>query len=74
MTSNIVASPWAYFLAGALLPTIAGYFLLGNRLRDSDDDDDDSDDEDLFGIVATGPSSSWSILHAPYKVRACTVW
>lgn len=73
------SSPWLYFVAGALLPTIA--FVLTRsgtkqvKRRRSDDDeessssDDDDDDEDLHGIETTGPSSQWGMMDSPYKVR-----
>jgi hypothetical protein len=66
-------------MAGALLPSLAYYFLKGGKSRktssnddsddDSDDDDEYSSDEDMFGIETTGPSSKWNIMNAPYKVR-----
>ena len=41
--------------------------------NDDDEDDDDSaddsiDDDDLFGVQTSGPSSTWNITDAPYKV------
>jgi PTH2 family peptidyl-tRNA hydrolase len=64
-------SPWLYFVSGALLPSLAFFFLRRARndnARDHDDDDYDDDDDSLQGIEATGPSSSWNITHAPYKM------
>jgi hypothetical protein len=71
------SSPWLYFAAGVLLPTIA--FVLTRsgtkqvKRRRSDDESSSSssssDDEDLHGIETTGPSSQWGMMDCPYKVR-----
>lgn len=72
------SSPWLYFAAGVLLPTIA--FVLTRsgtkqvKQRRSDDEESSSsssssDDEDLHGIETTGPSSQWGMMDCPYKVR-----
>ena len=65
-------SPWTYFLAGTLLPSLAYWFLLrrSNYAHDNDDDDD-SEDEDLVGVPVDGPSSSWGMRNAPYKMVFC---
>jgi peptidyl-tRNA hydrolase len=73
-TSN---SQWLYFLAGALLPSLA--LLLLRRPQppppvtttSKGDDDDDSEDEDMDGIVEGGPSSKWGHQDAPYKLVLC---
>lgn len=78
-TSTAASQPWLYFLAGALLPTLAYYIMGPSSMKkkkpkndDSEYDDDDSAnesvDEDLFGIQTTGPSSKWGMMNAPYKV------
>ena len=70
------SSPWLYFVAGALLPTIA--FVLTRsgtkqvKRRRSDEEESSSssdDDDDLHGIETTGPSSQWGMMDCPYKVR-----
>lgn len=79
VTSN---APWIYFLAGALLPTLA--FLLrkspaepavlpaSDNDNDSDyDSDDEEEDEDMEGVVEGGPSSKWGLQDAPYKMVLC---
>ena len=58
---------WLYFLSGALVPTLAFLFLRKAESHQVHNEDDD-EDEDMIGVKATGPSSSWNILHAPYKV------
>lgn len=66
LSSAPTASNWLYFLAGALLPTIA--YALGKNGRNKRQNDD-SDDEDLDGVEESGPSSQWGLMHGPYKVR-----
>lgn len=61
------SSHWLYFLAGALLPTIA--YSLGSKSGNSGAKIVDDDDEDLDGVDTTGPSSKWGLMHGPYKVR-----
>ncbi len=82
MTSNNNPSPWMYFLAGALLPTLA-IFLLRKQSKfeidqdakdhsDNDEvDEDDEDDEDMDNLTSGGPSSKWGRLDAPYKMVLC---
>ena len=62
----------AYFLAGALLPTIA-FFLLRNQLRPPPVIDEyDSEDEDHEPAPTNGVDpSKWGIIHAPYKMVLC---
>jgi peptidyl-tRNA hydrolase len=78
-TSN---SQWLYFLAGALLPSLALLLLrrpqpppppVTTTSKEDDDDDDDSssDDEDMDGVVEGGPSSKWGHDDAPYKLVLC---
>jgi PTH2 family peptidyl-tRNA hydrolase len=78
-------SPWLYFLAGALLPTLALVFLRPTTTssvetkkkndeeeeEDYDDDEEDDEDEDLVGVTTDGPSSSWGYKHSPYKMVLC---
>lgn len=77
-------SAWLYFLAGALLPTLAlllrkssdygsGATLARSPIPNESDDDDDDDDSDLDGVVSggTGPSSKWGRQDAPYKMVLC---
>lgn len=66
-------TPWMYFLAGALLPSLA--LLLrrppqrtGNTAASKDDDDSDSDME---GLATGGPSSKWGRMDSPYKMVLC---
>jgi hypothetical protein len=65
------SSPWLYFGAGALLPTIA-FVLTQNRTKEAQrrktEDDSDSEDEDLHGVETTGQSSQWDMMDGPYKV------
>jgi PTH2 family peptidyl-tRNA hydrolase len=65
-----------YFLAGALLPTIAYAFLRGGRRgalaeREEEEDDSDDDSDNLPEATGDGPSSTWDIQHAPYKMVFC---
>ena len=60
-------SHWLYFLAGALLPTIA-YSLRKSGKKSTSNRDDADDDEDLDGVETTGPSSQWGLMQGPYKV------
>lgn len=64
------SSPWLYFLGGVLLPTIPMIiFSRKDRRKTRHVDADSDDDEDLAGVETTGPSSSWGLMHGPYKVR-----
>jgi hypothetical protein len=71
------SQPWIYFLSGALLPSIAYFFLWKYNQKGSNDDEKDDDtseddtetDSELFGVSNSGPSSKWNIADAPYKVR-----
>lgn len=69
-TNETDRSPWLYFLAGALLPTIAFYLRAKptNRQKNHGSDEYDSEDEDLTGVPTNGPSSSWGYRNAPYKM------
>jgi hypothetical protein len=58
-------SHWLYFLAGALLPTIA-YSLSKSGKKSTSSRD--ADDDDLNGVETTGPSSQWGFMQGPYKV------
>ena len=70
------SQPWIYFLSGALVPSIAYFFLWkynqkGSNADETDDDaseDDTETDSELFGVSNSGPSSKWNISDAPYKV------
>ena len=62
-------SPFLYFLAGALIPSLAWFFLgskndESNNLAEAFDDDEDTAD-----ASTGGPSSKWGYTDAPYKVR-----
>ena len=75
------------FAAGALLPTIAYYFLWRRQRQDHaarlaataalDDDnsdyDDDSDDDRVIQYEPAGTRlcSEWNLAHAPYKMVLC---
>jgi PTH2 family peptidyl-tRNA hydrolase len=72
-------SPWLYFFAGALLPSIAFVLMrqpapatksIDNEEEDDEEDDEDSD-EDLDGIQEGGPSSNWGYDDGPYKLVLC---
>jgi len=86
LTSSVdLRAKMIYFVAGALLPTLAYIFMgrqqkfQGRSMGDDDDeeeddeceDEDDSSEESL--TEALGPASSdcksWGIRDAPYKVR-----
>jgi len=77
--STVNPAPWVYFLAGALLPSIA--LLLrkptatpsrdDNIGVEDDDDDDYDDDDDMAGLSSGGPSSAWGARDAPYKMVLC---
>ena len=63
-----------YFVAGALLPTIALVWMRPFRPAEPDHDDDDDDDETDDGLPAPATStkaSEWGIQHAPYKMILC---
>jgi PTH2 family peptidyl-tRNA hydrolase len=68
-------SPWLYFFAGALLPSIA--FVLMKRPApatksiDKEEEYDEDSDEDLDGIQEGGLSSKWGYADAPYKMVLC---
>lgn len=78
-------SPWHYFWAGAILPTVV-FFLLrssGNGSpptrdvsrtpsKDEEEEEEDGhDDEDLISAPTNGKCSSWGYMHAPYKMVLC---
>jgi PTH2 family peptidyl-tRNA hydrolase len=67
--------PWLYFLAGALLPSLAMILMrrqTPTRSNDDDDEhDDETDDEDMDGVTSGGPSSKWGYKDAPYKMVLC---
>jgi len=67
-----------YFLAGALLPTLAYTFLLrrSNAITNNnyDAEDDDSDDEFEPIVMTKGDvdhPKSWGMVDAPYKMVIC---
>jgi PTH2 family peptidyl-tRNA hydrolase len=80
-SSAIDSSAWLHFLAGALVPTVAWFFLRRpasvtgatvDNMEDDDEFDDDDDDED--GSPETNISSSpkdWGPQDAPYKMVLC---
>lgn len=77
-TAPTTASPWLYFLAGTLLPTIGYYFLqksagsVSNSQRNNQDPDDSDDDDDSTAPLSTnGPSSKWGYTNIPYKMLLC---
>ena len=74
------------FVAGALVPTIAYYFLwrrqkqehallLAAALQDDDDTSDDDDDDDFTERIPRHPDAlpcaQWGLFHAPYKMVFC---
>jgi len=68
------------FLAGALLPTLAYYFLWRRQKQqrdnyydglDSDDDYDDDDNNAPPIQAGTLPCAQWGLQHAPYKMVFC---
>lgn len=66
MADPASTSVWLYFLAGALLPTLAYIFLPRKEvivLRQEDDED-----EPLNQPRQGGPSSAWGYKNAPYKM------
>jgi peptidyl-tRNA hydrolase len=63
-------SEWLYFLAGALLPTLA-WMLILKRVSTSSRVENDGDDEDMEGVVEGGSSSKWGYSDAPYKMVLC---
>jgi hypothetical protein len=79
-------SPLYYFLAGALLPTIAYAFLQRNskdtptfefdEADDSVDEFQSSSEEDAFEPIdkSSVDPSKWGITDAPYKVRFDYYW
>jgi PTH2 family peptidyl-tRNA hydrolase len=78
--SSTADSVWIYFLAGALLPSLAWILMhkkssaspLKSDSNDSNDSDDsDGDDSDMEGVVEGGPSSKWGYTDAPYKMVLC---
>lgn len=68
-------SEWLYFLAGAILPTLAWMMTpKGGRSASSESGSsgsNDSDDEDMDGVAEGGPSSKWGYSDAPYKMVLC---
>ncbi len=86
-TSNLTvdSTTLVYFLAGALLPTIALYFM--NKRQDkavtsdvqysNDSNDDESDDDDFVTKGQQQQNNSmdnaknWNLQHAPYKMVLC---
>lgn len=68
MTMKMLDREWLYFAAGALLPSLAFFFLRPTVIVvEGDTSDDDSEDE-INQPTEGGPSSSWSLMHAPYKM------
>lgn len=70
--SSTTNSEWLYFLAGALLPSLA--WILRHKKSSASplkSDSNDSDDEDMEGVVEGGPSSKWGYTDAPYKMVLC---
>lgn len=63
-------SPWMYFVAGALLPTLALVFVRRSAATPAPIISDD-DDEDMDGLTTGGPSSKWGRMDAPYKMVLC---
>jgi len=84
-TAAVPPPGWVFFVAGALLPSIA-YFVLpsgrgvvgtSQRRRrtapaehdeGNDDDDSEEEEEEVNQPTRGGPSSSWGLRHAPYKM------
>ena len=62
-----------YFLAGALLPTLALFLRKPNPTATSNNhtDHDDDSDSDMEGVGSGGPSSKWGRQDAPYKMVLC---
>jgi peptidyl-tRNA hydrolase len=73
--STFNPAPWVYFLAGALLPSIALILRKPTATSSRDDfisaEDDDDDDSDMEGLSSGGPSSTWGARDAPYKMVLC---
>lgn len=78
MTTDNSTSPIAYFIAGALLPTLALLLQSKNRkiasapvenisIDGEDFDDDDSSAPEVDGEI----SKNWGITDAPYKMVLC---
>ena len=70
-------NPLLYFLAGALVPSLA-WVLLQSKAKESNDsgknDDDGEEDEDTAETTTGGPSSNWGYSDAPYKVSHIVVF
>jgi hypothetical protein len=67
-------SPFVYFLAGALVPSLA-WILLRPKSKESnksekDEENDDEEDEDTAETTTDGMSSKWGYTDAPYKVSS----
>lgn len=72
-SSSETNAPWVYFLAGALLPSLA--LLLRKPqtqvCKKSDNVDNDEEDSDMEGVDEGGPASKWDYRDAPYKMILC---
>ncbi|CAB9500284.1 Probable peptidyl-tRNA hydrolase 2 [Seminavis robusta] len=71
-TQSLTDNHLVYFLAGALVPSLAWFFL---RPKNDEFDpvamEDDDDDEDTADATKGGPSSEWGYTDAPYKMVLC---
>ena len=74
-TAGDDSSPLAYFLAGALLPTLAYALLFRGKSSGSEavtfDDDDDSSDDEFGADMSASPAKTWGMKDAPYKMVLC---
>jgi peptidyl-tRNA hydrolase len=80
-SSSLESAPWLYFLAGALLPTVAWFFLprpasakegIASELaEDVDDDEDENDSPDASSASSSSSPKDWGPQDAPYKMVLC---
>ena len=69
---TIIQQPIACFAAGALLPTIAYFFLNRSSTKNRNTKLDVGDDDDGIPLVdGVNPSASWGLMDAPYKMVLC---
>lgn len=72
MAASDNTSTFLYFLAGALVPSLAWFFLGSKQeLPAVDSAAKEDDDEDTADVSSGGPSSKWGYTDAPYKMVLC---
>lgn len=78
MTNATDPSPLTYFLAGAVLPTLAYVLLFRGKPSgfkaiafDGFNDDDDSSDDEFGADMSSSPAKAWGMKDAPYKMVLC---